>query len=113
MTTPSVTIPVTIAGMTTCPVCDATFVASGRRRYCSDACKQQAWRLRQVPQPPRPEARLPKHHIIYECPGCEARYLGQQRCEDCNLFCHRLGPGGLCPACDEPVAVNDLIPTTT
>lgn len=51
----------------------------------------------------------PRAATVYECPSCQARYLGAQRCPDCQLFCRRVGPGGLCPHCDEPVAVGDLI----
>ena len=40
---------------------------------------------------------------------CEARYLGEQYCTDCRCFCRRIGPGGLCPACDAPVAIADLL----
>src|SRR5712691_7866631 len=50
---------------------------------------------------------------IYECPACESRYLGDQYCPDCRSFCRRVGPGGLCPACEEPVAIADLLPNTT
>ncbi|MGH2364008.1 MAG: hypothetical protein ACRDHX_05070, partial [Chloroflexota bacterium] len=39
----------------------------------------------------------------YECSGCGVRLLGEQRCPDCGLFARRLGLGGLCPHCDEPV----------
>ncbi|MDO8567871.1 MAG: hypothetical protein Q7R57_04065 [Dehalococcoidales bacterium] len=46
---------------------------------------------------------------MYECPSCGARYLDEQRCPDCHLFCRRVGPGGRCPHCEEPVAVADLI----
>src|SRR5713101_3646461 len=53
--------------------------------------------------------RLPKPAIVYQCPECDNRYLGQQRCEDCRSFCRRLGPGGPCPHCDEAVAVTDLL----
>lgn len=28
---------------------------------------------------------------------------------DCNLFTRRLGPGGACPHCDEPVVLDDLV----
>jgi hypothetical protein len=49
---------------------------------------------------------------IYQCPECDERYLGQQRCDDCGTFCRRIGPGGPCPHCDEPVAINDLITVT-
>lgn len=34
--------------------------------------------------------------------------IGQQRCEDCNLFMAEIGIGGLCPHCDGAVAVKDL-----
>lgn len=40
--------------------------------------------------------------------GLEHRYLGAQYCPDCQTFCRRVGPGGLCPQCDEPVAYVDL-----
>jgi hypothetical protein len=46
--------------------------------------------------------------VIYECPECETRYLGERRCPDCNLFTRRIGPDGTCPNCDEPVAEADL-----
>ncbi len=46
---------------------------------------------------------------IYQCPQCDERYLGQQRCDDCGTFCRHVGPGGPCPHCDEPVAIKDLI----
>lgn len=66
------------------------------------------------PTEPRPEPRPPKPgrsapaDTIYECPSCEQRYLGERRCGDCNTFCRRIGPGGLCPHCDAPVAQQDL-----
>jgi len=47
---------------------------------------------------------------IYECPDCETRYLDERRCPDCNLFCRRIGSGGPCPHCDEPVALTELTP---
>ena len=91
-----------------CAWCGAPIQASGRRRFCSDACKQAAWRARHAtpaatfPTSDRPDT------TVYECPSCEQRYLGVQRCDDCNTFCRRIGPGGLCPHCDEPVAHHDL-----
>ena len=48
--------------------------------------------------------------VIYQCPQCETRYLDERRCPDCQLFCRRVGVGGTCPHCDEPVAVADLTP---
>jgi hypothetical protein len=52
--------------------------------------------------------RLPTTSIVYQCPECEARLLGQQRCDDCGVFARRLGPGAACPYCDEPVAIIDF-----
>jgi hypothetical protein len=98
----------------TCEVCGRAFRPAGRRRFCSDACRQAAWRRRHS-TPPRlpalPDAALrpARSATVYECPSCGTRYLGAQRCPDCGLFCRRVGPGGRCPHCDEPVAVADLI----
>ncbi len=39
--------------------------------------------------------------------GGSTRTLGR-RCEDCNLFCVKIGPGGECPACSELVAAAEL-----
>ncbi|MGC8627081.1 MAG: hypothetical protein ACP5VR_05900 [Acidimicrobiales bacterium] len=88
-----------------CGVCNGPLPAGRRRRWCSDRCRQAAFRARQaaprLPQPARCD-------IVYECPVCEARYLGQ-RCEECNTFCRRLGPGGPCPHCDELVVLSDFL----
>jgi hypothetical protein len=100
---------VTIAVMVDCSWCGTPFAASGRRRYHSDACRQASYRARQTTaaEPPAPTATKPDA-TVYECPSCEQRYLGTRRCDLCNLFCRRVGPGGLCPHCDEPVAESDL-----
>jgi len=98
-----------------CPACGQPFTPAGRRRWCSDACRQAAWRRRQPAAPPGsaaavlPPTRPARDHTIYECGACGQRHLGQQRCQDCGTFCRRIGPGGPCPHCDEPVAINDLI----
>jgi len=95
--------------MITCPICGHGFHPSGRRRFCSDACRQAAWRARHPIASALPLAsRTPRPVTVYECPACEARFLGEQRCPDCHLFCRRIGPGGACPHCDEPVALVDL-----
>lgn len=100
-----------------CPICGVS-ITSPRARYCSDACKQRAYRLRLGPPPPVDIAELDVElkrrgdrggHMVYECSSCEARYLGEQRCADCNRFCRVVGLGGACPHCDEPVAVADLL----
>jgi len=47
---------------------------------------------------------------LYECPGCGERQT-TRRCEDCNLFTRRLGPGGECPSCSELVLIGELLGT--
>ena len=97
--------------MRTCPTCSASFLAAGRQRFCSDGCRKTAYRRRhQVRvEPVVVPARRPRRAItVYECPDCGARLLGEQRCGDCGVFCTRIGFGGPCPHCDEPVAVDDL-----
>jgi hypothetical protein len=93
-----------------CPVCTQPFTPVGRQRVCSAACRQALWRRRHpVPAAPIP-ARTPRATTVYECPSCDRRSLGVQRCPDCGAFCRRVGPGGACPHCDEPVALLDLLP---
>jgi hypothetical protein len=100
-----------------CPVCQAT-ITSARARYCSDACKQRAYRLRQTDSTPLdPDAltadlrsrQVLVTRTVYECPACEARFLGDQRCPDCHIFCRRIGLGGLCLHCDEPITLAELL----
>ncbi len=55
--------------------------------------------------PPAPGRSAPS----MKCDGCGERFIGTQRCEDCNLFARRIGPGGPCPHREEPVAVADLV----
>lgn len=89
-----------------CPVCTESFEPAGRQRFCSTECRQSAWRRsRRAPVEPV----VTRSDTVYECPDCDARYLGEQRCEDCNTWCRRIGPGGSCPCCDEPVAIADLL----
>jgi hypothetical protein len=89
-----------------CGVCGTAFARSGRRRHCSDACRQAAWHRRHAAPV---EPLVAKPGTVYECPSCEARLLGEQRCEDCNVFARRLGAGAPCPHCDELVAISDLL----
>lgn len=111
---PSPTIPSRNDGVTIlCPVCRVRgFVPIGRKRVCSPACRQAAFRRRHSAAsgvPVVPPLRPRRNRTIYECPSCEARYLGNQRCFECGVFCRRVGAGGLCPECGEPVAVADLL----
>jgi hypothetical protein len=94
-----------------CPCCGRLFTPVGRQRWCSDACRQAAHRRRHQPPTlpqPLPPSRPLRPGTVYVCPHCDQRYLGQQRCPDCNVFCQRVGYGGHCPNCDEPVAHDEL-----
>lgn len=96
----------------TCPVCQHTFVPNGRQKFCSDACRAAAYRRRRdAGHPPVvvPAARPRRPITIYECDGCGARALGQQRCDQCSTFMRRIGIGGTCPSCDEPIAITQLL----
>ena len=106
-------------GTTRCPVCEHRFTPTGRQTYCTTACRKTAFRRRHQ-QPTAtvtvPAAAQPRRQItIYECPNCGERLLGEQRCQNCHTFTRRVGIGGECPNCFEPVAIGDLIdqPTTT
>ena len=99
------------AGTMTCPVCQRPFTPTGRQRYCGDRCRKTAFRRRHQEQPvpvTLPAARPRREHTIYQCPECEQRLLGEQRCPDCATFARRVGPGSACPHCGEPVAIADL-----
>lgn len=92
---------------TVCGWCANRFTPAGRQHWCSDRCRQAAWRNRQ--RTPRPSGVvIIKGDIIYECPQCETRYLNERRCADCNSWCRNIGPGGPCPHCDEPVTITDI-----
>lgn len=98
---------------TPCPVCGCPFVVTGRRRYCSDGCRRTAWTSRHRSSPAPVVVVAPagsrRPHTVYECDACGLRALGEQRCEDCGVFMRRVGLGGPCPSCDEPVAAGELI----
>jgi hypothetical protein len=91
-----------------CGACGHPFGRSGRRRYCSDRCRQAGWRQRQAPAPAAAPVVRRQRATVYACGECERRLLGEQWCPDCQRPCRRIGPGGLCPHCDEPVALSDL-----
>ena len=95
-----------------CPVCESSFAPTGRRKFCSDACRAAAYRRRRdAGQPgvvlPRAQPRRPV--TVYECDVCGTRSVGSQRCESCGIFMHRVGIGGHCPECDAPVSITDLL----
>ena len=104
-------LPLRNVGVTiACPICAQLFTPAGRQRVCSAACRQATWRQRHPITSPAIPRRTHPTVTVYECPLCETRFLGQQRCPDCRIFCRRVGPGGPCPHCDEPVALADLLP---
>ena len=93
-----------------CLVCGTPLtVARSTRGYCSDGCRQHAYRTRQraadIPAEPRRPRRVDS---VYQCPECDSRYVGEQWCADCNRPCRRIGIGGSCPHCGEPVTVGDI-----
>jgi uncharacterized C2H2 Zn-finger protein len=96
----------------TCPVCAAVFAPVGRQRYCSPACRQAGWRERRgIPatEPVVVPAGASRRTItVYECPGCDSRFLGQQWCYDCGRPCIRVDLGGLCPHRNEPITIRDI-----
>jgi len=95
-----------------CPVCQGTFAPSGAKLFCGKLCRDTAYRRRKQ-SAPRPIKVLPirprRAVTVYECDGCGERSLGSQRCEQCRNFMRKLGLGGLCPHCNEPVTVFDLL----
>lgn len=67
-----------------CGVCDGPLPAGRTRTWCSDACRQAAWRRRHqpgLPTPVLPAVRPRKPGTVYECASCGTRQLGQQRCD--------------------------------
>ena len=102
-----------------CPVCHSAFLPVRRQRYCSAACRQAAWRSRQAPTATATATattaatlglgRQRRELTVYRCGECDQRYLGEQWCHDCSRPCTRDGLGGLCPCCEEPVTVQDLL----
>lgn len=95
-----------------CPVCGTPFAPTGKKQYCTTACRVAAHRRRKRAAPMRvtvPADRPRRPITVYECPTCETRALGVQRCEDCGAFMAKIGVGGHCPHCFEPVALADLV----
>jgi len=108
-------ITTTSTGQLRCPVCWTAFIRVRRQRYCSSNCRKTAWARRRAataitPTPAPPPG--PRRDVtVYSCPSCDTRYYAQQWCHDCNQPCTRVGLGGSCPHCDEPVALADLLDT--
>lgn len=101
----------------TCVLCTRP-LPSRKARYCSRACQQRAYRLRQAPTASSEDAPLRRDlrrrqalvaHTVYECPTCEERYLGERRCSECHRVCRALGLEGRCPDCALSILRSDLL----
>jgi hypothetical protein len=107
------TIPQRHDGVTTaCPICQCGFVQTGRRKYCSDACRSAAYRRRHGARQGglnAASAGLRPPVTVYECDGCGFRTTEEQRCGPCGFSMHRVGIGGSCPHCDEPVTLSEFL----
>jgi hypothetical protein len=96
----------------TCPIDGHRFIPTGRQKFCSPACRAAAYRRRR--DAPRTTVTVPRAQprrpiTVYECDSCGDRALAEQHCPGCNTWMRRVGLGGCCPACDEPVTVNELL----
>ncbi len=99
-----------------CPGCQQYFTAPGGRTHCSAACKTADWR-RQHPNRKPPGQTTAPPPDVYICAGCYRRYQLHQptlaapapTCPDCAIPTRRLGIGGHCPCCDQPVAAIELL----
>jgi hypothetical protein len=97
-----------------CPSCSQPFIRNGRQTYCTAACRQKAYRQRTITSEiqaatPTPPQRHRRNMSVYQCPDCEQVILGEQWCPDCQRPCYRLGLGGSCPHCAEPVTLDQLL----
>jgi hypothetical protein len=94
-----------------CLVCGSPLPPGRPRTTCGDRCRQTLWRrLHQTPlaAPVLPARQPSKPHTVYQCEHCGTRALGDQQC-DCGKFMRRAGIGGLCPCCDQPITLNELL----
>ena len=105
------------AAVLRCPIC-STPLPSSRARFCSAACRQRAFRLRHAARSAADAGRLREAlrrqrmlvaHTVYACPSCDERFVGLRRCPECHLFGRALGLGGLCPDCETPILLADLL----
>ncbi len=112
MTTPDVNTASRNDDVTTCGQCGTAFTPIGRQAWCSPACRVAAWRRRHniavLPRPPLPPKGQRRAATVYACPNCDARALGEQYCNDCATFMHKIGIGGTCPACSEAISFDEL-----
>jgi predicted RNA-binding Zn-ribbon protein involved in translation (DUF1610 family) len=97
-----------------CAECGRSFQRRGRARFCSQRCRQRAHRGRQaepsVAVLAQAAVRTRSRDLsVYECPQCGERYLAEQRCQSCGVFCRSLGYGLSCPSCGDTIVLNELL----
>lgn len=91
---------------TVCPQCGSRFTPLGRRRWCSDACRQSAWRLRRAaPRPTQPA----KIDTVYECPQCQTATWAPNAATTATPGPAASDRADPAPHCDDIVAVIDLV----
>jgi hypothetical protein len=98
---------------TTCPACQHPFSPVGLQRFCCEACRVAVYRRVRETTAAAPVVALrhaPRQPLtVYACDRCGARALDEQRCGECRDPMRRVGLGGFCPCCAEPVAVEELL----
>ena len=95
-----------------CLGCQHSFSPVGRQRFCSEACRVAVYRRAQrAARVPLVGTRSTRREpiAVYACDRCGARAVGERRCEGCQTTMRRIGLGGCCPGCGEPVAVDELL----
>jgi 5-methylcytosine-specific restriction endonuclease McrA len=95
-----------------CAVCGTSLHGRADQRYCTPACRQSAYRARTSTATLQPQltptGRSRRDHTVYECAYCGQRLAGEQWCPECQRPARRIGPGGFCPSCGDPITIADL-----
>ena len=102
-----------------CVVCDAP-LPKRRSRYCSKECYRRGSDIRRIAP-----AGVIRQHLerqrpaqsgwltVYACNSCGTRALTESGCPSCGGTLARVGLGGPCPHCHEPVLLTDLASSGT
>ena len=93
-----------------CPGCQHLFSPVGRQKHCCEACRVAVYRRsREATHVPDVAPRSRQPIAVYACERCGARAIGERRCEECRSAMRRVGLGGCCPCCAEPIALDELL----
>ena len=84
----------------TCPVCQHAFIPTGRKKFCSDACRAAAYRRRRDARAatlvvPKTQPRRPI--TVYECDTCGDRASANSTVRRAIPGCAAWGSGALAP----------------